>query len=287
MKGAFIGDTIGMPYEFNNTNNEDFFPLLSDDATFTDDSVLTAAIAFALCKIHDDEENYRTDEQKVRAFEEALATYTIAFPHRGYGGHFKEWAYSHIGNEGGHIPAYGSAGNGSAMRVSPVAWYAKTIEECEHLAKLTALPTHDDEDGIAGAQATAGAIFLALHGGSKADIKAYVEKYYALPSDYYTYKKTYRWHSLCDGTVQAALYAFLASDSFEDTIRKSIAIGGDSDTIAAIAGPIAEAYYGLPEDLWKRVSYRFCRTKDKELIRNVEEIYKIHEENETEKQKED
>ena len=156
MKGTYIGDVVGSVYEFNNIKKEDFMPFLHESAFFTDDSVLTAAVGTGLYMI--EELGMTDDDEIVELFPKLYRAYTLSFPGRGYGGHFLCWAQRE------NAPAYNSCGNGSAMRVSPVAWYAETLEECERLARLTALPTHNHPDGIAGAQATAGAIFLALHG---------------------------------------------------------------------------------------------------------------------------
>ena len=278
MKGAIIGDIVGSVYEWNNTKDENFEPLFREDGFFTDDSVLTLAVAAAILKtdrsgpgVPDESFYLPTDETKdkrdrlLETLTHAYRLFTEEFPGRGYGGHFAQWAHTP------DAPAYESCGNGSAMRASPVAWYAKTLEECEELAELTALPTHNHPDGIAGAKATAGATFLALHGGSKEAIKAYVEQYYPLPKTYEEVQPDYVWHSLCDGTVQPAVLAFLASNDFEDAIRKAIALGGDSDTIAAITGPIAEAYYGVPEDLWATAAEYL----DEDLLGIVDRFYDL------------
>lgn len=275
MKGAIIGDIAGSVFEFANTKEENYGPLFMPNCFFTDDSVLTGAIATALQKI--DRNNVTDDAGKQETFREMLWQLTLAFPGRGYGGHFKRWA------EDQPLPdppgAYNSCGNGSAMRVSPVAWYAKTLAECEHLAELTALPTHDHPDGIAGAKATAGAIFLALHGGSKEEIKAYVERYYPLPQTYEQVQPDYGWVSVCDGTVQPAVLAFLASENFEDAIRKAIALGGDSDTIAAITGPIAEAYYGVPNEIWSEAQLYFDPLAAGTILSAIDYVYGVHAQN--------
>ena len=171
----------------------------------------------------------------------------------GYGGRFFEWMYSD------DPKPYHSYGNGSAMRVSPVAWFARSLEECERLARLTAEPTHDHPDGIAGAQATAGAVYLARHGADKAAIKAYVEKYYKIDFTLDEIRDTYTFNEICAGTVPYAVEAFLESDSFEDCIRNTISIGGDSDTLAAVSGAIAEAYYGTPKLYYGTVINRLNR----------------------------
>ncbi len=270
MIGAYIGDIVGSVYEWNNTKDEHFEPLFGRGSRYTDDSVLTAAIAAGLNQIFMLE--LVDDQEIVDVFGNQLRTYAQYFRGCGYGKRFTNWAYDP------DAKAYSSRGNGSAMRVSPVGWYAKTIVECEHLAKLSALPTHNHPDGIAGAQATAGAIFIATDGGSKEDIREYVERYYPLSKSYAEIQPDYKWVSFCDGTVQPAVLAFLASENFEDAIRKAVALGGDSDTIAAITGSIAEAYYGRPFELWKQARPRLISgMKTPMLTESIKRIYELHE----------
>ncbi len=244
MKGAIIGDIVGKRFEWNNIKTKEFALFVPGVSEMTDDSIMTMATAEALMRTRPDSfaEDYHDK------FTTEYAWFGQNYPHRGYGGSFSEWIHSRD-----HKPYY-SCGNGSAMRVSPVAWVSRSLEECELLAKYSAEVTHDHPDGIAGAQATAGACYLALHGASKEDIKAYVENYYPIdftldeirPDYYYGH-----FQGLNAGTVPYAVEAFLESTDFEDCIRNTISIGGDSDTLAAISGAIAEAYYGVPEDLWR------------------------------------
>lgn len=257
MKGAMIGDIVGMRFEWNNIKTKQFELFVPGVSRFTDDSVLTMATAEALMRVRpgSSEEDYH------RAFTEEYVWFAKHYPRRGYGGMFSRWF---SGED--HRP-YHSCGNGSAMRVSPVAWVAGSLRECERLAKYSAEVTHDHPDGIAGAQATAGACWLGLHGASKSEIKAYVERYYPLNFTLDEIRPDYHFghfQALNAGTVPYAVEAFLESDSFEDCIRSTMSIGGDSDTLGAIAGAIAEAFYGLPETLWSEAEqYLDAESRDR------------------------
>lgn len=262
MKGAIIGDIVGSVYEFANIKTKNF-PLWDEkDGFFTDDSVMTIAIMDALMRAKD----VLNDVARLRVFENKMRSWGAAYPLRGYGGHFAQWLY----NE--HMKPYYSCGNGSAMRVSPVAMWAKSLAEAEHLALLTALPTHNHPDGIAGAQATAGAIYLALHGAGKEEIKAYVERYYPLDFTLDEIRPSYHFghrEGLNVGTVPYAVEAFLESESFEDCIRNIVSIGGDTDTLGAIGGAIAEAYYGVPADLWEKAE----EYMDERTLKTIDAFY--------------
>lgn len=251
--GAIVGDIVGSVYEFDNIKTKDF-PLFQEDCNATDDSIMTLAILRAL---EDAVESGRfdtmTDDEWRLAFQNAMRE--VGRPHRhcGYGGHFRRWMYADVPKP------YNSCGNGSAMRVSPVGWFARSIEECERLARLSAEPTHNHPEGIAGAQATAGAVFLARSGAAKEEIRAYVERYFPVDFTLDQIRPTYRFDVFCSGTVPPAVEAFLESDSFEDCIRSTISIGGDSDTLAAVSGAIAEAYYGTPVFCYGTVIDRLTR----------------------------
>jgi len=248
--GALIGDMVGSVYEFANIKTKDF-PLWDKTCFATDDSIMTLAIAKAFMDAVDDGTfDVRTDDAWIAAFRDAMREVGQPHPYCGYGGRFLDWMYSD------DPQPYESCGNGSAMRVSPVGWFARSIEECERLARLTAEPTHNHPDGIAGAQATAGAVFLARNGASKDEIKAYVEKYYKIGFTLDEIRPEYHFghlEALCKGTVPYAVEAFLESTGFEDCIRNTISIGGDSDTLAAISGSIAEAFYGEPTVFYSTV----------------------------------
>lgn len=239
MLGAITGDIIGSVYEFDSQKPEYDFPLFTEESFFTDDTVLTAALADSILSgIH---------------FKTKLLEYYHLYPHCSYGGGFHIWANSD------NPQPYNSWGNGSAMRVSPVGWAYNDIETILLKAKHSAEVTHNHPEGIKGAQATAASIFLARSKKSQDEIKLFVEETfnYNLDLDIEDLRKTYQFNESCQGTVPQAIFTFLVSDSFEDSIRKAIYIGGDSDTLAAINGSIAEAFYGgVPENILTEVYKR-------------------------------
>lgn len=240
MLGAIIGDIVGSKYEFNNIKTKDF-AFFQPDMYFTDDTVMTVAIYDALSSCKGDYSNL--SELAIEKMQEYGKRYP-ASRKIGYGSMFNGWLT--LKN-----PApYNSFGNGSAMRVSAVAYYSKSLEEVKKLSCAVTSVTHNHKEGIKGAEATAIAIFMALHGASKKEIKEKIEKeYYSLDFDYKKLKKDYFFNETCQGTVPQALYCFLISKSFEDTIRTGVSIGGDSDTLCAIAGSVSEAYYGIPKHI--------------------------------------
>ncbi len=230
MLGAIAGDIIGSVYEgkkqWLGTRTATFQPLFSPKARFTDDTVLTVAVADALLHGGD--------------LVSLLKDYFARYPGSGFGGDFKAWAASE------ETEPYGSWGNGSAMRVSPVAWVFDTLEEVLHRAKDTARVTHNHPEGIKGAQATAAAIFLARSGGTKWELRDEVERrfHYDLSFTLDEIRPTYAFDSSCQGTVPQAIVAFLESSDFESAVRLAVSLGGDCDTLACIAGGIAAAFYG-------------------------------------------
>lgn len=251
MLGALIGDTIGSVYEFHNIKTTEF-PLFSSKSTFTDDSVMTMAVAEWLLK---------GKERTMDDLEDAMVSLARCFPNRGYGGGFYRWlffpnelrSYDGQRSDGLRHP-YGSFGNGSAMRVSAVGWFFDTLEETEFWAKKSAEITHNHPEGIKGAQATAAAIYMARTGSTKEDIREYiVSRYgYDLSRTCDEIRPTYRFNETCQGTVPQAIVAFLESTDFESCIRLGVSLGGDTDTLCAIAGAIAEAFYGsIPEQIVK------------------------------------
>ena len=251
MIGAIIGDIAGSIYEFKNIKTTDF-PIISDDCFFTDDTVMTFAVAEALVA------GKRDPEKTEKAMAKALKKYGKMYPDAGYGTRFNQWLAS------SDPKPYGSFGNGSAMRVSPVAWYFHSLEKVERFAEISAKVTHDHEEGIKGAKATAAAIFLARNGRPKDYIKRYIELKYR-----YDFSKTldeirpdYSFDETCQGTVPVALQVFFEAESFEDTLRKAISMGGDSDTLAAIACSIAEGFYPIPADIKERALAKL----DKKLL---------------------
>lgn len=225
MLGAIAGDVIGSVYEFDNIKSTEF-PLFREDTTFTDDTVLTVAVADVILNGGD--------------YVPVFKDYFERYPGRSYGGMFQNWASS------ARTAPYNSFGNGSAMRVSPVGFAFASLDEVLAEAPRTSVVTHDHPEGIKGAQAVAAAIFLARTGKDKKEIKQFIEGRFGYdlgePLDeirkYYTYDVT------CQGSVPQSIIAFLESNDFEDAVRKAVSIGGDSDTIACITGGIAEAFYG-------------------------------------------
>lgn len=241
MTGAIIGDMAGSVFEFHPWKGDwRDIPLLAPKAAFTDDTVLTFAVAEALMD----------SDGKAAAFGREvvpkLDRWGNLYPGAGFGGMFARWLAAE------RKEPYNSFGNGSAMRVSPVGWAFDTLEEVEKFAAISAEPTHNHPEGIKGAQAVAGAILLARQGKSKNDIRDYLTGHYgyALTDSVEKIKATYGFDETCPGSVPEAFAAFLESGSFEETIKKAIWLGGDADTQAAIAGSVAEAFFGkLPDDL--------------------------------------
>ena len=260
MLGAITGDIIGSIYERNNIKTKQF-DLFTDKNRFTDDTVMTFAVAEALM-------NGGGHENFIRF----MKRYGLLYPRAGYGRTFVRWLASDT------TEPYNSWGNGSAMRVSSCGWIANLdipIEEglklTEDLAKKSAEVTHNHPEGIKGAQATAASIFFMRHGKSKNAIKEYKDKLKDYIKDRFEYdldftideiRPIYRFDVSCQGSVPPAIVSFLESENFEDAIRNAISIGGDSDTIGAITGSIAEASYGIPEDIKeKAMSYLDGRLK--------------------------
>lgn len=257
MYGAILGDIVGSPYEFDcNNYKAKNFPLFIERSAFTDDTVMTLAVAKALL------DTRGQDDAAIKAaLVQTMQRLGRAYPDMGYGVRFGGWLY-----EDDPQP-YQSYGNGSAMRVSSAAWLAKDMAETLHLAQLTAEVTHDHPEGIKGAQATAGAMFLARTGHDKAEIKAYVEREfgYDLSRSCDEIRPTYHHVESCQETVPQAITAFLESTDFEDALRTAVSLGGDSDTLAAITGSIAEAFYGVPENL-KQQALRSLPTDLTEIL---------------------
>ena len=237
MFGAIVGDIVGSVYEFQNHRAKDF-PLFSAGCFPTDDSIMTLAVAQALLESRADFSDL--GEQAVRW----MRTVGQPYPECGYGGRFYAWMY-------GDCPRpYHSFGNGAAMRVSPVAYAARSLEEVKRLSRQVTEVTHDHPEGIKGAEATAVLTWLALQGADKTELAARCRAdYYPLDLTLDQIRPTYRFDETCQGTVPPAVEAFLESGSFEDAIRNAISLGGDSDTLAAITGAIAGAYYGVPEEI--------------------------------------
>ena len=235
MIGAIAGDIIGSVYEINNIKTKEF-PLFSPDCRFTDDTVLTVAVADVLLNGG----NYT----------QSFKNYCRRYPNAGYGANFGYWAMSE------RTEPYNSWGNGSAMRVSPIGFALNDLNSVLSEAKRSAEVTHNHPEGIKGAQATASAIFLARTKKDKKLIKSYIETAfgYDLNFSIEQIRQNYQFNVSCQGSVPEAIVAFLESTDFEDAIRNAISIGGDSDTIACITGGIAQAFYGgVPKAIAQQV----------------------------------
>ena len=241
MYGAILGDIIGSPFEFDQGNKSKEFPLFSKNATFTDDSVMTIAVGYAFL----DAQPNADIEWIRRRLISSMKQYGRMFPYAGYGGMFRRWLKCD------DPQPYGSFGNGSAMRVSSVAWLYNDIETVRSMARLSAEVSHNHPEGIKGAEATASAIFLARTRSTKEEIKAYIEDNfgYDLSRSCDEIRPNYHHIETCQETVPEAITAFLDGESFEDVIRTAVSLGGDCDTLTCIAGSIAEGFYGVPEEL--------------------------------------
>lgn len=231
MLGAICGDIMGSKYERMNVKNTDF-PTFSEGCRYTDDTTLTIAVADAIMNGKD--------------YAETIREYAKEHPGVGYGKSFIKWCSDE------NSKPYNSWGNGSAMRVSPVGWLFNTLEEVEAEAEKTAVITHNHPEGIKGAQAIAAAVFLAKKGDTKEGIKKYIEDRfgYDLDRTIDEIRPIYEFDVSCQGSVPESIIAFLESTDYESCVRLGISIGGDSDTIAAMSGSIAEAYYkDIPKDI--------------------------------------
>lgn len=251
MYGAILGDIIGSPFEFDRGDKTKDFKLFSRRSHFTDDSVMTLAVCEALLKVGQD--------ATVKEIEDAVITsmqsWGRRYPHEGYGGYFRCWLTAR------HPEPYNSFGNGSAMRVSAAGWLYDSLEKTRVVAKATANVTHNHPEGIKGAEATASAIFMARNGSSKEEIKKYIENefHYDLNRTLDEIRPSFHMDETCQKTVPEAIIAFLEAKDFEDAIRNAVSLGGDTDTLGAITGSIAEAYYGIPEWLMTECRKRINR----------------------------
>ena len=246
MFGAIIGDIVGSIYEFHNIKTKDFV-LFSDKCYFTDDSVMTIAVAKALTEFFSKNNKETLPNLTIKDMQELGQRY----PGRGYGGRFAYWLW-----ESDPKP-YNSYGNGAAMRICPAAEITNDLDKALALAEDVTAVTHNHPEGIKGAKATVHAIFLAREKRNLEDIKKIIkEEYYPQMDDTFTLdniRKDYYFNETCQETVPQAIQAFVESASFEDAIRNAISLGGDSDTLACITGSIAEAYYGVPKELREKV----------------------------------
>lgn len=250
MIGAFIGDIAGSVFEFNNFKAKDF-EIMGSGCRFTDDTVMTAAVAQACIAYHNDSDIVKFEKNVIKSMRTMGRKYIDA----GYGGRFIKWLLSD------DMGAYNSYGNGSAMRVSPVAYAAESLEEAEKLAEITARVTHNHPQGIKGARAVAAGVYMALNGAEKGEIKKYIEQNcYHIDFTLDEIRDSYKFDVSCQGSVPQAFEAFFEAESFEETIRNAVSIGGDSDTIACIAGAIAGPFFGVPERLRDRTASFIANT---------------------------
>ncbi len=241
MYGAILGDIIGSPFEFDRGDKTKEFDLFTKGCDFTDDSVMTIAVGEALLAVG--------PEATVQEIEEAVVTnmqdWGKRYPYAGYGGRFRYWLRER------NPKPYGSYGNGSAMRVSAAGWLYDSLERTREVARATANVTHNHPEGIKGAEATASAIYMARNESSKEEIKEYIERefHYNLDRTLDEIRPGYHMDETCQRTVPEAIIAFLESKDFEDAIRNAVSLGGDTDTLGAITGSIAEAFYGISDVL--------------------------------------
>ena len=260
MIGAIIGDIIGSRFERDNIKTKEF-ELFTDDCSYTDDSVMTIAIAQAIIKA--DGNWLILGEFAV----EEMRRMGKEYPFAGYGSGFRKWIYS------AKPKPYNSFGNGAAMRVSACGYAARSLEDAILFSRCVTEVTHNHPEGIKGAEATTVAIWLARQGMTIKDIKAHILKnYYPIDFILDEIRDRYNFDVTCQGSVPQALEAFFESESFEDAIRNAISIGGDSDTIAAITGGIAAAYYGIPEEITNNA----LKYLDDYLIGIVHNFYTKH-----------
>ena len=259
MYGAILGDIIGSPFEFDRGSKTKLFPLFSNQPTYTDDTVMTIAVGDAFL----DAQPNAADDWIMQRLIRGMQHWGRKYPHAGYGGNFRWWLLSD------DPKPYSSFGNGSAMRVSAVAWLYHDIESVRKAAMMSAVVTHNHPEGIKGAEATATAIFLARTGKSKAEIKEYIENNfsYNLNRTCDEIRPDYRHVESCQETVPEAITAFLEGESFEDVIRTAVSLGGDCDTLTAIACSIAEGFYGVPEELKRECRKRIPKDMIEVLIR--------------------
>lgn len=260
MYGAILGDIIGSPFEFDRGNKTKNFKLFSKHSHFTDDSVMSIAVCEALLKVG----QYAEVQEIEKSVTISMQSWGRRYPHEGYGGNFGRWLTAR------YPEPYNSFGNGSAMRVSAAGWLYDSIEKTRAIAKATANVTHNHPEGIKGAEATASAIYLARTGSSKEEIKTYIEKefHYDLNRTLDEIRPSYHMDESCQRTVPEAIIAFLEARDFEDAIRNAVSLGGDTDTLGAITGSIAEAYFGIPETFVSE-----CRNRINEDMKDVVDAF--------------
>ncbi|TNV68680.1 ADP-ribosylglycohydrolase family protein [Trichococcus shcherbakoviae] len=269
MLGAIIGDIVGSRFEWHNHKDKEF-ELFTEDCRMTDDSIMTLAVANALMETEKALESVAKGQERNNEYYILLEKMSIqymqafgrSYPDCGFSRAFFQWIISD------DPQPYNSYGNGAAMRISPVAYVGRTQKEIQDLSETVTGVSHNHAEGLKGAEATATAIFMAGRCASKDEIKNRIaDEYYPLNFTLDGIRDSYSFTTDCQATVPQAIVAFLESTSFEDAIRNAVSLGGDSDTLAAIAGAIAEAYYGIPEQIKERALSYF----DVELLSVYEE----------------
>lgn len=262
MLGALIGDIVGSRFEWHNIKSKDF-ELFAPKCSPTDDSIMSLAIAKAIVECRGDYSSLGANAVKY------MREIGRHYPYCGYGNMFNRWMYSD------NPQPYNSFGNGSAMRVSACGFAASSFEEAVSMSKAVTEVTHNHPEGIKGAEATVAAIYMARKGSSIDEIRSYInDNYYPMNFTLDSIRAGYRFNETCQETVPQAITAFLESESFEDAIRCAISIGGDSDTLAAITGGIAEAYYGIPDDIRSR-ALSFLDSRELALLNEFEEKFGV------------
>lgn len=260
MTGAIIGDIVGSRFEWRNKKSKDF-EFFTSRCSVTDDSIMTLAVAKAIMESKPD--HIDLSQNAVRYMQEVGRNY----PNCGYGGNFRYWIFSD------NPKPYNSYGNGSAMRVSAAGFAAESLEEAVKISGLVTEVTHNHPEGMKGAEATAVAVYMAKTGSSREEIRDYIDKnYYSMDFTLDEIRDEYEFDVSCQGSVPQALQAFFESVDFEDAIRNAISIGGDSDTLAAICGGVAEAYYGVPDDIRKK-ALTFFDERLMEILTSFEKKY--------------
>lgn len=263
MIGAIIGDIAGSPYEGwsgDNYKGKDF-EFLSHFCTPTDDSIMTLALAKAITDCKGD--YLKLEAESIRNMQK----YGRQYPNAGYGGLFHRWLYSE------NPKPYYSYGNGAAMRVSPCGFAASSLEEGLRLARVVTQVTHNHPEALKAAEAVVSAIFMGRTGNTMSEIRSYItEHYYRIDFTLDEIRPKYKFDVTCQGSVPQAFEAFFESTGFENAIRNAISIGGDSDTIAAITGGMAEAYYGVPEELRKK-ALCFLDDEQREILKSFEGMF--------------
>lgn len=260
MLGAIVGDIVGSRFEWDNIKIKEF-EFITCDCSVTDDSIMSLAVAKAIL---DCRENLEKLSDTVVLYMQSIGRH---YPDCGYGGMFYNWIYSDT-----PLPYY-SFGNGAAMRVSACGFAATSLEQAKQLSRKVTEVTHNHPEGIKGAEATVTAIYLARTGKNISEIRDYINShYYPMNFTLDSIREDYKFNETCQATVPQAIMAFLESSCFEDAIRNAVSIGGDSDTLAAITGGIAETYYGIPVDIRKH-ALTFLDERLLKILINFENIY--------------